>query len=430
MADPRPSLIYWYVIGSLRRGHLEETLEGAPLLPALGEFAQVSLFFERAMASSGSSFLSVASMLSGRWPSGLGIRDCRVQVRGRGPVQAFGLDSAVPTLPALLAGQGYDTYSHPDSESPAPGDGLGRSFTHPGALPERLGEDRGCFIWHQAKGARPPLAPTSMAREALGLEGEAGPEKDPERARAFYRAALLDADRAFARALSELGESGLWERSLIVVCADRGLELFDHGGFDAPTGLYQENLAVPLMIKFPSDHKLAAEHGKRIKTRVRLMDLGPTLARLAGGEGIPGADGEDLLPLIQGREEPDRDLIGFHSALAQGGGEPTVNEALAVVRGEHKALGGFRAGESRDQKNELRPAGAEIRELYHMGSDPGEQENLAEREPELFQELMVAAAAATEPDGGRGGTGPGPGSAAKEEDKEALVEKLRSLGYI
>ena len=427
MAENRAGLIYWYTMGSLRRDLLDRTLNNEPLLPALTELARESVFFSEALSASGSSFLSAAAMLTGRWPSRLGIKDCPVRIQGQGMYQACGLDSGVPTLPARLAGQGFSTFSHPDSLTPSPGDGLEAGFTHPGALPERIEPGQGIFIWHQAKGCRLPLEPTGMALAALGLEDRDLKAEDPEIQKKLYQAAAFDADRALARALGELGEAGLWDQSLIVVTAGQGLELFEHGGLGAPSGLYRENLAVPLFIKFPADHPLAEYHGQRVEGRVRLIDLAPTLAELGTGEEPPDIDGLSLLPLIGGGEESPRDLIAFQSALAPGAGEPLLHESLAVITGSFKALGGYRAGESRSEDGEVRPPGSEIRELYDLAQDPAESHNLADEQRDLFQEMMVEAASVAAP---LSGSLPDRPSGADEEEKEALVEKLRSLGYI
>ncbi len=423
MTATKTPIIYWYTFGSLRRDLLGETLEDRPLLPALAEFGQRSVRFGNAFSSSGSPLLSATSMLTGMWPTRLGVKDCPIRVKGQGICQAFGLDSGLPTLPGRLAESGFSTFSHPDSLTPSLGDGLDRGFTHPGALPDRIDEGKGVFIWHQAKGANPHLEPTGLALDALGLE-KTEESKEP---RDLYRAAAFDADRSFARAMGELSEAGLWDQTLVIVTAASGLELYDHGGFGAATGLYQENLAVPLFLKFPSSHPLADQHGQKIDCRIRLIDLAPTVAILGTGQGLPDSDGESLLPLINGEEQGDRDLIGFHSALAEDAGEPVIHEALAVTKGSKKAMGGFRAGGTKDQEGNLRPAGDEIRELYDLDQDPDESVNIVDREPELFQEMMIRAASVAAP---LGTSGEGQPSAHGEEEKEALVEKLRSLGYI
>ncbi len=415
MTDKRADIIYWYTMGSLRRDLLEETLEGEPLLPALAELAQGSVWFDGALACSGNSFLSTASMLTGRWPSRLGLTDCPVRVHGRGLRQACGLDSGIATLPAWLAGNGFSTFSHPDSLTPFPGDGLERGFSHPGLLPEALEEGRGIFIWHQAKACRPPLEPTGLARRALGLDERSLDPTDPGDLKDLYRAAAFDADRALARALGELGQAGLWDRSLIVVTADTGLELFEHGDPGSTAGLYQENLAVPLFIKFPADHALAGRHGQRVETRVRLVDLAPTLSLIGAGREMPDTDGAGLEPVISGEEKDHRDLIAFQSVLTKDKEGPVVYEALASIRGPHKASGGFR------------PTGEEIRELYDLASDPSESGNIMEREPDLYEEIMIRAASAAMPAALPGQDRPSP---AGEDEKEALAEKLRSLGYL
>ena len=57
----------------------------------------------------------------------------------------------------------------------------------------------------------------------------------------------------------------------------------------------------------------------------------------------------------------------------------------------------------------------------------GETENLADREPELYEELMIWAASAAMPGVP---AGQDQASAMDEDEKAALAEKLRSLGYL
>jgi len=436
MSERPARIIYWYTISSLRSDALAWEEGGEPLMPALAEFRTRAASFGRAYAASSSSFISLASSLTGLWPTRLGVRDCLLEVAGLGPVRAFGLDSGYATLPGILSQSGFSTFSHPESIFPGPGDGLGRSFTHPGRLPESVPQGGGLFIYHHARGAEPPFSPTGLALESLGLAGDRerpwplGPVGGEEGAvlTRLYRAALFDADRAFARAMTALTEAGLWDQALIAVTADRGQELLEHGGLQEGAGLYEEWLRVPLLIKFPAEDPLSGCHGRSFEPRVRLLDLAPTLIHLALGEEPGEMDGRSLVPVLGGEETGDRDLIAFLSGLGAGERGPLILESLAVIKGRFKALAGRRPRDSQRPGEAAFGGGEEFKELFDLAQDPAETANLWAENKERFEELLVLAARASEVPGGGPGTeareGPGEG------EREALAEKLRSLGYL
>jgi len=139
-----------------------------------------------------------------------------------------------------------------------------------------------------------------------------------------------------------------------------------------------------------------------VETPVGLADLGPTLAGLLGRPFVPTEpplDGRDLSPALAARRQPEpSDLYAESRYPATFGWQP-----LAAVRRGHRKL-----------------VVAPRSELYDLARDPGEAENLVEREQELAGELAarLAALAAGERQ-----------AATPQLDAEARA-KLASLGYI
>jgi len=76
-------------------------------------------------------------------------------------------------------------------------------------------------------------------------------EGDRERLKALYRGALQYNDREFEGLVGSLLESYAPSEILIVVTADHGEELFDHGGVLHGYTLFDEQLAVPLILWSP-----------------------------------------------------------------------------------------------------------------------------------------------------------------------------------
>ena len=75
--------------------------------------------------------------------------------------------------------------------------------------------------------------------------------------------------------------------TLIVLTADHGEEFHDHGGWKHGLTLYEEQIHVPLLVRW--DGHVPA--GARLRGTVRLLDLVPTLVRAAGGRRRPRLGG-------------------------------------------------------------------------------------------------------------------------------------------
>ncbi|MBW1712268.1 MAG: sulfatase-like hydrolase/transferase [Deltaproteobacteria bacterium] len=437
MTDQLPRIIYWFCLSSLRSDLIGLDCRGQAVMPALRALSQESFCFERAYCQSAQAVISAASALTGLWPTRLGVKDCPLEVSGQGLVQAFGLDSGFATLAQRLTEEGYETFSLPESLFPGPGDGLGRGFAHLDRLPGRLAEDQRIFVFNHAPGPQAPFEPSNLALDQLGLKPRAdfdqtgrgrlsGPVNEAQAAelKELYLAAAFDADRRLARTVEDLKQAGLWDEALVIVLADRGQELLEHGAGLLGGQLYDETLRVPLLIKFPQLSPLAAFHGQKSASRVRLIDLVPTLAELVQAEPFPDLDGASLVPVIKGQEaEPlARPVLAQASTLASRHGQPVIYESLAVILGQFKALTGYRAADSQQPAEFDYMAGDEIREFFDLEQDPGERTNLYPDHKDDFQALLAEAGPALAPLAGA--------DQEPDEDRERLAERLRSLGYI
>ena len=94
---------------------------------------------------------------------------------------------------------------------------------------------------------------------------------------------------------AHLRELGVWDESLVILAADHGEELFEHGGWDHGPTLYQHQLWVPLILRPPGG---LSGGGRRHPGVVRLIDLMPTLLAQIGIPAPPELDGEDLSPVL------------------------------------------------------------------------------------------------------------------------------------
>jgi arylsulfatase A-like enzyme len=109
-----------------------------------------------------------------------------------------------------------------------------------------------------------------------------------------YDGELWFTDRHAGQVIAEARRQ-LGRNLVIVLSADHGDELGEHGRFGQHRSLHRENLWVPLMVQVPGLDPA------RIAEPVSIIDIYPTLADLVGAEVPEGVRGESLLPgLIEG----------------------------------------------------------------------------------------------------------------------------------
>ncbi len=216
----------------------------------------------------------------------------------------------------------------------------------------------------------------------------------------LYDAEIAALDGTVGVLLDRLESAGRLDDTLLVVTSDHGEEFNDHGHFDHGMSLYEEQLAVPLLVY----QRATFEGGRVVEHPVHGVDLAPTLVRSAGAtlpaewSGVPLS----LEPPAAGRPL-------FVPFLTRSDGMA----AYALRLGEHKYI---------DFPHDRRPcdvlAGPK---LFDLSADPDERENLwsadtSERWAEAVRQLETRypLRAATE---------------AVDAD-DALTSELRALGYL
>ncbi len=135
----------------------------------------------------------------------------------------------------------------------------------------------------------------------LGSAAELPPdEEDIKQVRSLYDGTVAAIDAAAGRVLKKLDRLGLADSTIVVVTADHGEALFDHGhGQGHGDHLFgDESTHVPLLIVDPRTR--GAPAGRREGRIVRDVDLAPTLYELTGVAPPPDLDGRSLAPAIRG----------------------------------------------------------------------------------------------------------------------------------
>ena len=183
------------------------------------------------------------------------------------------------------------------------------------------------------------------------------PEKFHEAMVRSYSYEIEYMDTHVGRFLDGLKERGLYDESIIVFTADHGEEFYEHGGWWHGLSLYDEQIAVPLLIKLPGN-RLA---GKQNPNLARLVDLAPTISKLVGLRAPSLWQGKPLFATDFAPGNADIDQVYAHLDFE--------GIQLRALRTLDKKL--IRANEG--NKRNYAPI-----ELYDLKTDPGEQINLAD----------------------------------------------------
>ncbi len=267
--------------------------------------------------------------------------------------------------------------------------------------------------------------------------------------RGLYDAEIAHIDAELTRLFGWLKETGRWDDTMVVVCADHGELHGEHDLYGHEFGLYDPLVNVPLMVKHPD---LAAD---RRDDQVELVDLYHTVLDaldVEGGSAV--APGDDVVGLDRTRSllsseyrafddvpKPDRD------PGQRGDGDYAFIEysrpVVELKQLEEKAKAGGRTI-SEDSRFYSRMRAARrvdakyVRidripdEAYRLDRDPDETENLADGDDEavratdaMLAEFESAAGGAwTDADDAEVTD-----EAVKDMDEEAQ-DRLRDLGYL
>jgi arylsulfatase A-like enzyme len=117
----------------------------------------------------------------------------------------------------------------------------------------------------------------------------------------LYDGNLAYADRQVGAVRRALEARGLWDRTVLIVTADHGEQLHEHGYVSHSAQVYEQSTHVPLIVRVPGGPR-----GLRVPAMVDLLDLAPTVLDLFGATGTAfdkQAQGGSLLPLLGGAGE-------------------------------------------------------------------------------------------------------------------------------
>jgi arylsulfatase A-like enzyme len=352
------------------------------------------VMFESAMSQRASTWPSLASVLTGLYPSSHGVNE-----------NGFGFPDGLPTLPKLLHAAGYQTGAFLSNMCQAnhqgwddfscsggqDGKDVRRALEWAGKADAR----RPYFLWVHLFGAHPPYYNGGELAEQMdpGYQGPLGPRKrlldpvmttpipltprDVQHLDALYDGAVQGSDRLSGALLEGLRAAGRLERTIVIFSADHGEELYQHNRYLYHScSVYQTALHVPLGFSAPG----LIPAGARVPQVVELIDILPTLLDLVGVAKPAEQHGKSLVPYLERPGEGGRGRPAFSEY-----GSSTIH---TVLQDNWKLVHnpeGFNPVCIPDAPPNHYPIGKE--ELYDLSRDPGERENLAAREPAKVAEL-------------------------------------------
>lgn len=184
-----------------------------------------------------------------------------------------------------------------------------------------------------------------------------------DKRRQVYAAMVSALDDAVGAILKKLRDSGLEKDTLVVFLSDNGCATYTGACTNDPLRYgklthFEGGFRVPFTMQFPAKLKGGMTYDKPISS----LDLFPTLVALAGGE-LPKDrpyDGVNLMPFLTGKNKQDP-----HEVLCWRNGENA-----GVRKGNWKL---FKGGDKYW--------------LYDLTKDQGEQQNVAEKYPQVVADL-------------------------------------------
>jgi len=424
---PQPNIII-ILVDALRADRLAAYGNSGKLSPTMDAFAASGMVFDRCVSAAPWTLPSVATLFTSYYPGVHKATSYRVVAGMEDGKQAYQsvLSDDFDTFAEVLHANGYQTAGFVAAKFLRKEYGFGQGFEHydtsfadntvRGELvnqafltwfDEQRDESRPLFTYLHYMDVHGPYDAAPQFMDPLMKQVEDNPNKqllsprefrainaylrkppaqtsDPERFErlkgyreyweARYNAGVREMDFHLMQLFKQLKERGLWENSLIILTADHGEALCEHGLWDHGYSLYQTDLHVPLVMRWPG----VVPAGKRVRRLASLIDVMPTLLeqlRLPPGTGLQG---QSLVAHMSGTL-PSTPQVRLAEAIKSGPRQFalfTDVTKLMVTYFPARALpdGSQSKGTTRTQ-------------LFNLGTDPGEQFNVADQNPDVAKQM-------------------------------------------
>ena len=398
----RPNVIL-VTVDTLRADHVGSYGYAAAQTPSIDALARAGTRFTHAYTPVPITLPAHASLLTGTLPMATGMHD----------FSGNKLPVTIPTLARILKQRGYTTAAFIGSAVLDSRFGLNQGFDTyfdyfeketPDEMLLSKSERRGDQVVDEALSwlKRGPRRPIFLW---VHLYDPHDPYTPPEPFASRFRSKPYDGEIAFAdaqlgRLMDALKQQGVLASALLVVSGDHGEGLGEHGEKTHGFFIYNSTLHIPLIMKVPGAAPRVVEE------EVSLIDVMPTLLQALKIPAPASIQGRSLLGLILGRPSGSASNLYAENYL------PLLHFRWSQLRGL--------------QSRGLKFIEAPRPELYDTRSDPNERRNLFSERGAQAQEMrgrlqsliqrFTPAAGGVRPE--------------KEATDPALLERLRSLGYV
>jgi arylsulfatase A-like enzyme len=194
---------------------------------------------------------------------------------------------------------------------------------------------------------------------------------DPEFLVALYDQEIRHVDDGLAQVFETLDETRLAENTLIVLLADHGECMTEHGIYFDHHGLYSENLNVPFLARLPG--RIPA--GGITDVLLQHTDVLPTLCAACGLRLPENLDGRNAWGLLTTETQRHREDSAWPTELAAA--ECTWQKKWAFRDARYHFIRAY----ERDWY------GNPLRELYDLTSDPRQTRNIADEKPDVARAM-------------------------------------------
>lgn len=357
--SPHPDIIL-ITIDTVRADHTPPYggVADMPVLKALGERGVV---FTWAFSPSNVTRRSIPSMVIGA---------AATRIKGRVIGWALRVDPRHVLVAERLRAGGYETAGFMCCRGfydPEVRTGLQRGLEHLEIEANGRSLGKAAKDWLTAREKNPNRRPLFLWMHILEPHnwemGVGTPHGEAEK-NALYDRSLMIADSIVADVLGPLADRKPEQAPIVIVTADHGEALGEHGQPNHSTDLYNSQIRVPLVVAGPG---IKPNH---IMEKVSLTDLVPTLVELAGFEPPkgPGIDGRSIADLMTGKRLDETNGGTAFAAMIKDRSNP--GGVTAIVGGRWKLIdtGG-------------------VFELYDLHSDPNEITNVILQRPEIATQM-------------------------------------------
>ncbi|NIM14667.1 MAG: sulfatase-like hydrolase/transferase [Candidatus Aminicenantes bacterium] len=249
------------------------------------------------------------------------------------------------------------------------------------------------FAWIHFYDPHTPYEPPEHYKEKFGSHLEA-----------LYDGEVAFTDLYVGKIIADLESAHLIDQTLIIIVGDHGEAFGEHNEFGHSFFCYEENLRVPLVFYNP---RLFLKP-RRIKNRVNLVDIMPTVLEMYGQETPGTIHGKSFTNLLTGKK--DENQRTFYIESMHGKEEMGWAPLTGIIKDRYKYIS------------------LPEPELYDLANDTKEKENLFWKKNQvarsLDKTLMNLVKTYSLP------ATASPGSSGRRTLTQTDKQHLQSLGYI